>query len=392
MSAATPITWTEHTADELHELAKHCGDAKQASRARAVAMIMDGASRTEAARAQGMELQILRDWVLRYNAEGFEGLADRPRGGSEGRLTEAQIAEVGAWIEAGPALERDGVTRWRVQDIVRKIEEAFGVTVDARADPVALSANDDIDFVFFDMEHGPYDVTALRTWMQWLVDPGQIAATGNAMAGKAVIVRIPATGRELEQNIWQVKQVLDVGAHGVIFPTVETPEQALMAIRAMRYPQSLGAADQEPTGLRGTNPRQAARYWGLSVPDYVERADVWRLDRPNGNLLPWILIESPQGVANVREIARQLSERNIGAVLFAGSETGGDMLNTHGGSLEAVAIAIDTVLAAGREFGLPVAMTSTTNMMERIEQGARLFTGGVTPELRRAAGRQESAP
>ena len=286
--------------------------------------------------------------------------------------------------EAGP---QAGLVRLLDEDKV-----AFGLTVDTRADPVALAANDDIDFVFVDMEHGPYDLTTLRTWMQWLVDPGLIASTGNAMAGKAIIVRIPATGRELEQNIWQVKQVLDVGAHGVIFPTVETPEQALMAIRAMRYPQSLGAPDQEPTGLRGTNPRQAARYWGLSVPDYIERADVWRLDRPHGNLLPWILIESPQGVANVREIARQLSERNIGAVLFAGSETGGDMLNTHGGSLEAVAIAIDTVLAAGREFGLPVAMTNTTNMLERIEQGARLFTGGVTPELRRAAGRQESAP
>ena len=99
------------------------------------------------------------------------------------------------------------------------------------------------------------------------------------------------------------------------------------------YPQRLGAPDPEPAGLRGTNPRLAARYWGLSVPDYIERVDVWRLDPPNGNLLPWILIESPLGVANVREIARQLSERNIGAVLFAGSETGGDMLNTHGGSL-----------------------------------------------------------
>ena len=274
--------------------------------------------------------------------------------------------------------------------LVRLLDEdkvAFGLTVDARANPVALAANDDIDFVFFDMEHGPYDVSALRTWMQWLMDPGTIAAAGSALAGKAVIVRIPATGRELEHNIWQVKQVLDVGAHGVIFPTVETPEQALTAIRAMRYPQRLGAPDQEPAGLRGTNPRQAARYWGLSVPDYIEQADVWRLDPPNGNLLPWILIESPQGVANVREIARQLSERNIGAVLFAGSETGGDMLNTHGGSVEAVAQAIDTVLAAGREFGLPVAMTSTTNMLERIEQGARLFTGGVTPELRRQAGR-----
>ena len=209
---------------------------------------------------------------------------------------------------------------------VRLLDEdkvAFGVTVDARADPVALSANDDVDFVFFNMEHGPYDVSALRTWMQWLLNPAAIAATGDAMAAKAVIVRIPATGRELDQNIWMVKQVLDVGAHGIILPTVETAEQALMAIRAMRYPQRLGAPDPEPAGLRGTNPRLAARYWGLSVPDYIERADVWRLDPPNGNLLPWILIESPLGVASVREIARQQSERNIGTVLFAGSETGG---------------------------------------------------------------------
>ncbi len=127
MGAATRITWTEHTADELLDLARDCRDAKQAARARAVAMIMEGASRTEAARAQGMDLQILRDWVLRYDAEGFDGLADRPRGGSESWLTEAQIAEVGAWIETGPDLERDGVTRWRVQDIVRKIRETFGV-------------------------------------------------------------------------------------------------------------------------------------------------------------------------------------------------------------------------------------------------------------------------
>ena len=113
--------------------------------------------------------------------------------------------------------------------LVRLLDEdkvAFGVTVDARADPVALSANDDIDFVFFDMEHGPYDFSALRTWMQWLLNPAAIAVTGDAMAGKAVIVRIPATGRELHQNIWMVKQVLDVGAHGIIFPTVETAEQA----------------------------------------------------------------------------------------------------------------------------------------------------------------------
>ena len=274
--------------------------------------------------------------------------------------------------------------------LVRLLDEdkvAFGVTVDARADPVALSANDDIDFVFFDMEPRP-----LRRQRVAHVDAVASESCRDHRDGR----RDGGQGRHRADSGDRPRarpEHLDGqagarrGAHGIIFPTVETPEQALMAIRAMRYPQRLGAPDQEPAGLRGTNPRLAARYWGLSVPDYIERADVWRLDPPHGNLLPWILIESPLGVANVREIARQLSERNIGAVLFAGSETGGDMLNTHGGSLEAVAQAIDTVLAAGKEFGLPVAMTSTTNMMERIEQGARLFTGGVTPALRREAGR-----
>ncbi len=264
---------------------------------------------------------------------------------------------------------------------------AFGLTVDARADPVALSANHNIDFVFYDMEHGPFDVTALRTWMQWLLDPGAIARAGSPAATKAVIVRIPASGRELEHNTWMVKQVLDTGAHGIIFPTIETPDQALTAVRAMRYPQPVGASDREPAGLRGTNPRLAARYWGLSVPDYTERADIWRLDPENGNLLPWILIESPRGVTNVRAIARELKARNVGAVLFAGSETAGDMLNTHGGDRAAVAQAIDAILAAGTEFGFPVAMTSTANMSQRIAQGARLFTNGVTSELREQAGR-----
>ena len=162
--------------------------------------------------------------------------------------------------------------------------------------------------------------------------------------------------------------------------------QALTAVRAMRYPQKVGASDAEPKGLRGTDPRLAARYWSLSRSDYIEGADIWRLDPPNGNLLPWILIESPRGVANVREIARRLKAKNVGAVLFAGSETGGDMLSTHGGDLEAVAKAIDAILAAGKEFGFPVAMTNTANMKQRIAQGARLFTNGVTPALLAGSG------
>ena len=93
------------------------------------------------------------------------------------------------------ATPQAGLVRLLDEDLV-----AFGVTVDARADPVALSANDDIDFVFFDMEHGPYDVSALRTWMQWLVNPAAIAATGDAMAGKAVMTSTTNMMERIEQG------------------------------------------------------------------------------------------------------------------------------------------------------------------------------------------------
>ena len=104
MGAATRITWTEHTADELLDLARDCRDAKQAARARAVAMILEGASRTEAARAQGMDLQILRDWVLRYNAEGFEAqVTSRLR-------PEALAGPVEIWFQDEARVGQKGMT------------------------------------------------------------------------------------------------------------------------------------------------------------------------------------------------------------------------------------------------------------------------------------------
>ena len=127
MRAGIPITRQEYTADDLYELAKQCGSGKQAARARAIAMILEGASRAQAARSQGMQIQILRDWVMRYNEDGFDGLANRPRGGRTCRLRPEQIEIVGTWIKAGPDLEEDGVTRWRIKDLVRKIREVFGV-------------------------------------------------------------------------------------------------------------------------------------------------------------------------------------------------------------------------------------------------------------------------
>lgn len=74
-----------------------------------------------------MDRQILRDWVHRFNERGPDGLVDLKAPGGRVKLTEAQLQEFIAIVEAGPDLEKDSVSTWRSQDLVRVIEERFGV-------------------------------------------------------------------------------------------------------------------------------------------------------------------------------------------------------------------------------------------------------------------------
>src|SRR3954467_11873866 len=105
------------TATELRRLARHEPDRRAAMRLLAIAHALDGFSRAEAARLAGMERQALRDAVLRYNAEGPEGLHDRPRPGRPEALTAGQQAALKAWVLRGPNPERDKVSAWRLVDI-----------------------------------------------------------------------------------------------------------------------------------------------------------------------------------------------------------------------------------------------------------------------------------
>ena len=77
---------TDFTGSELRQLARCTRDANQARRLLALAVIYDGGARSEAARVGGVGLQIVRDWVLRFNAEGPEGLIDRKAPGPTPRL------------------------------------------------------------------------------------------------------------------------------------------------------------------------------------------------------------------------------------------------------------------------------------------------------------------
>ena len=90
-------------------------------------------SRADAAQVGGMDRQTLRDWAHRFNAEGPDGLTDRPRSGRECWLSEAQMAELAEIVETGPDPTVDGVVRWRRVDLKRVIEERFGVVYSERA-------------------------------------------------------------------------------------------------------------------------------------------------------------------------------------------------------------------------------------------------------------------
>ena len=127
------VTRRELGAGELRREAGRCRDARAARRMLALALVLEGASREEAARAAGMDRQTLRDWVHRYNEEGLDGLSDRRRPGPRPRLTPEQEAELATAVERGPDPERDGVVRWRRVDLQALIETRFTVRLHERS-------------------------------------------------------------------------------------------------------------------------------------------------------------------------------------------------------------------------------------------------------------------
>src|SRR4051794_33122100 len=126
------ITRKELGAVELRRDARRCRDTAASRRMLALALVLEGSSREEAARAAGMDRQTLRDWVHRYNAEGLAGLRDRPRSGRRPRLTAEQEAELVTAVERGPDPDRDGVVRWRRVDLRALIEARFDVRLHER--------------------------------------------------------------------------------------------------------------------------------------------------------------------------------------------------------------------------------------------------------------------
>jgi transposase len=132
MAAAVKLTRMDHTAAGLRDLAVKSRDSAQSRRLLAIAMILEGHSREDAARQAGMDRQTLRDWVLRYNELGADGLVSRSAPGPQSKLNGAQMAELRALVIAGPDAAIHAVARWRCVDLRDEVARRFGVTVAER--------------------------------------------------------------------------------------------------------------------------------------------------------------------------------------------------------------------------------------------------------------------
>jgi transposase len=133
MAKAVEITRLDRDAAGLRRAAACSKDAAAARRMLAMALVLDGRSREEAASSCGMDRQSLRDWVHRYNAAGLAGLSNKRAPGSPPKLDKERSAVVAGWVRAGPQLAEDGVIRWRRIDLARKIEKEWGIRLAERS-------------------------------------------------------------------------------------------------------------------------------------------------------------------------------------------------------------------------------------------------------------------
>ena len=249
-------------------------------------------------------------------------------------------------------------------------ERVFGVsTYDLSLENARALARSNIDYVYVDMEHGAMDFKALQAFLLGMTDKAALYESRSLRQNVTPLARFAPYGRE--QTEWTVKQALDLGLMGIIFPSIDTAAQALTAVRAMRYPQRRGSAYMEPIGLRGSGSVAAAWFWGLSNNDYVNRADVWPLN-PSGDLVAIMMIESAEGLSNVNEIA---AVPGVTGLLIGPS----DLSNSLGVGRDADAVerAIETIVGTCESHNIACGITANAgDMARRAAQGFRILGAG----------------
>ena len=157
------------------------------------------------------------------------------------------------------------------------------------------------DYIIYNVEHVALDFAALREFMRGLVDAGP---TPSGHRTPTVIVSLPLLGLDeptVTAGGWMVQQALAQGVHGVHLARARDPEGVKRFVQAARYPIHKQAVDIVGEGLRGWGSHTfAAWVWGLSVPEYLQKADVWPLN-PEGEIMLGVKLEDQQALDRAAE-------------------------------------------------------------------------------------------
>lgn len=156
------------------------------------------------------------------------------------------------------------------------------------------------DYIAYDMEHHPFDVTELREFMRGLVDAGP---TRSGHRTPAVIVSLPidaVNAFSVQAASWVIKQILASGVHGLLLCHAESPEAVKAFVEYSRYPfNTIGVGRGLDVGRRGGGGQaHAAEVWSVPTREYLDLADAWPLN-PNGELLLGLKIENKRALSNV---------------------------------------------------------------------------------------------
>ena len=157
------------------------------------------------------------------------------------------------------------------------------------------------DYISYDMEHAPYG-KGLSEYMQGIAAGGP-TRSGHRMP--AVIVNVPVNGTDeaaVHANAWMFAQVLATGVHGVLLTHADTPGAVRAFVEAIRLPiHKQGVGNGISEGRRGVHGADtAAKIWGVSRDEYLQKADTWPLN-PNGELLLGLKLEDKYALENAEE-------------------------------------------------------------------------------------------
>ncbi len=161
------------------------------------------------------------------------------------------------------------------------------------------------DIILVIMEHSPYDITRLNDFMRGLADGGP---TPSGHRTPTVLVETPFSGADehvVRANSWMVNQILATGAHGLLLCHADTPAAVSAFVEAVRFPfYRIGVGDGLDEGRRGSGGQDnASKIWGVSVDEYLQKADVWPLN-PEGEIFLAFKIENKRSLMNTEELTK----------------------------------------------------------------------------------------